>query len=102
MSQYDCKIIYIKGEDNGAADVLSHTSFDAEIEALAPYPPDNCDVVAMILGSKLSAFRCAHIMMKLKTLALPVKPIATMLTISMDEELLDAIRSSYAEDNWCT
>ena len=41
MSQYDCKIVYVKGEENCAADALSQTSFKAEELASIPYLPDN-------------------------------------------------------------
>lgn len=48
MSQYNCKIVYVKGADNGAADVLSWTSFNAKLSASCPYPPDNFSAVALI------------------------------------------------------
>lgn len=101
MLQYDCKIVYVKGEDNCAADALSRTSFEAEITASAPYPPDNCNTVGIILGSRLSAFKCTHVMTKPETLPPPTGAVAATLTISADGELLDTIRSGYADDSWC-
>jgi hypothetical protein len=50
MSQYDCKIVYVKGEDNCVADALSQTSFEAEKSASIPYPLDNSEPVAVMLG----------------------------------------------------
>ena len=69
MSQYDCKIVYVKGEENCVADALSQTSFKAEELASIPYLPDNCDVVGTILRTKHDSFMCAHVMAKPGTLA---------------------------------
>jgi hypothetical protein len=45
LSQYECKIIYVKGEDNTAADALSCTEFGEtnEAEAAAKKPWDDVD-----------------------------------------------------------
>lgn len=44
LSQYDCKIIYVKGEDNTAADALSRTDFTemGKAESAAHEPWDKC------------------------------------------------------------
>lgn len=96
MSQYDCKIVYIKGEENCVADTLSHMSFEAEEIVSSPYPPDNNDLVAVVLGTDHSSFICAHVMTKPGTI-----PVSTLiLTMSVDEELLETICSGYVEDHW--
>ena len=92
----------MKGKDNCAVDTLLCTSFQAEMAASAPYPSDNCDTVGMVLGMRLSAFRCAHVMTKPETLPPPIEEIAVMLTISTHEELLNTIQLYYADYNWCT
>jgi hypothetical protein len=100
MSQYDCKIVYVKGEDNSVADALSRTSFDAENTAGIPYPPDNNDPVALVYGSVHDAFACANALTEPTTLP-TIGAVASTLSISADNELLELIKAGYEEDPWC-
>jgi hypothetical protein len=100
MSQYECKIVYVKGEDNCMADALSRTSFDSEAIS-EPYPPDNSSWVAVVLVTECSAFCCAHALTDLVMSAPVLTTIASTLTISADEELLNTIWAGYDDDPWC-
>lgn len=39
LSQYDCKIVYIRGEDNGAADALSRLPCESELVSCLAHAP---------------------------------------------------------------
>lgn len=56
----------------------------------SPYPPDNNDLVAVILGVGDSSFMCAHVIAKMGTIPRSTV-IAPTLIILADEELLNAI-----------
>jgi hypothetical protein len=107
LSQYDCKIIYVKGEDNSAADALSRTDFTemCDAEAAAHEPWDECaddkdrPTVASVLvpkrDSPLRAVQClAHTRIKERNQT----SIASVLTISSDAKLLQRIHEGYEKD----
>jgi hypothetical protein len=55
MSQYNCKIIYVKGRQNIVANALSQTSFEMETSMSVPYPPETEE------SRVLLEHVCAHI-----------------------------------------
>ena len=55
----------------------------------------------MVLASECSAFCCAHALTDPATSAPVLTTIASTLTISADEELLNTIRAGYDDDPWC-
>lgn len=102
MSQYDCKIVYVKGEDNCMADALLHTSLEVEEVMLIPYPPEREETVAIVFSKTDDLFLCACLMTDPRTNAMDSDAvIAAMLSIAADEELLETIKAGYLEDPWC-
>ena len=108
MSQYDAKIVYVKGEDNTVADALSRlpshaTTDDAENSAHHPYDycPDDIDsinIVASIFCPEFSTPQeSAHSLAHGPTL----NSVNSILNISADTRLLQDIKSGYKEDTWC-
>jgi len=102
LSIYDCKFVYVKGEANSVADALSRfpslscsSSISAEEAASHPYigtNPQNPVISTSGSDSPISAV-CA--------LTIRVPSISTKTTLSIDETLIQNIRSSYAKDPWC-
>lgn len=101
MLQYNCKIIYVKGAENCAADALSQTSFDAKSAASAPYPPDGSHPITLIYNSDDTSFVCTHILTDPVTITAAPLPIAATFLIAVNEELLAPIRTGYTDDPWC-
>jgi len=98
MSQFDAKIIYIKGEDNMVADALSRLPYSTslhEAEALAHHPyhfcPDN-DTDGMIA----SIFECTTLgpydtAMSLTSTSEPMTSVNATLKISADNSFLQEL-----------
>ena len=65
MSQYDAKIVYVKGEDNTVADALSQLLTYAQAEAEAKHAYSHCptdeedDMVAAIFAPAYSPYAAA-------------------------------------------
>ena len=108
MSQYDAKIIYVKGEDNTVADALSRlpsqpTTNDAENTTQHPYDycPDDMVIPTAIAhvfcpelnGPRESAHSLAH--------CPAFSSVNATLNISAHKHLLKDIKSGYNEDTWC-
>jgi hypothetical protein len=58
ISQYDCKIVYIKGDKNMVADALSCTDFNLDLHATIPYSPCR-ETITLILSKKDGPLSCA-------------------------------------------
>jgi len=105
MSQYNAKIVYVKGEDNMVADTLSHlpTYTDAEKVAMHTYahcPSDEEDNMAASIyapvGSACSA--ASHLALSGEHIKAEFNLLCTTFLISVDKDLLDQIRMGYTED----
>jgi hypothetical protein len=100
MSQYNCKIVYVKGNLNTVADALSHTVFDADmLSAMAA--SSGVAPVFLVLGEEAGLLMCAQILVDLATLEILCSVTAIMLSITVNEELLTNIRNNYSVDPWC-
>lgn len=108
MSQFDSKIIYIKGENNTVTDALSHlpyttSSHDAESSARHPYhfcPDDDTN------GMIASIFDCTtpnplFTATSLSNAPIVLSSINATLKISSDKSFLQAVIAGYTEDPWC-
>ena len=114
MSQYDAKIVYVKGEDNTVADALSRLPTYMEVETDAKHAYAHCpndeenDMLASIIPPLDNAFS-ANMFSATSYLALSgalcrgdFNSVCATLSISMDKDLLHQIRTGYAEDKWVT
>jgi hypothetical protein len=97
LSQYKCKIIYVKGEDNTVVDALSHTEFaDAnKAETAAKEPWDDMDpdedpvpIAAVLCRGGSAPFHAAWCLARTRIKEQPQPPIASILTISTDTKFL--------------
>jgi hypothetical protein len=92
MSQYDCKILYIKGEDNCVANALSHTDFDEEPTGTEPWSCDPTAIAAVTIPTS-SPFHAAKSLAytQIKTTEPAPTTIASVLCITSDTKILDQI-----------
>jgi hypothetical protein len=93
MSQYNFKIMYIKGEENTVADALPCTDFEQEDK------PDKPKVGPFGEGEKIgNVWSCAY--MLADAVMLPPSPlvVASTFSIDLDIELLLGIKNGYPED----
>lgn len=108
MSQFDAKIIYIKGENNTVADTLSrlpYTTSSSEVESSAKHPYSFCpdDDTDGIIAS---IFECEEpgpltAATALTTLSTLPTAVNATLKISADELFLQDVIKGYNEDAWC-
>ena len=88
LSQYDYRIVYVRGEDNTAADALSRLCPDAAVV-------DATTVAAVGL------LRSASLAMRTRPHEELCAAVATRLRIASDPRWLTTIREGYATDAWC-
>lgn len=100
MSQYDAKIVYVKGEDNTIADALSRLPAEVQeqLEHTATYAyaycPDDLEedlVAAVYPTSGDTAYSVVSILAGLGLLERPVDAVCTTLNITADKSLLQQI-----------
>jgi len=109
MSQYDAKIVYVKGEDNTVADALSRlpTYMEADTDtkhAYAHCPKDEeNDMLASIIPPLDDACSAASFLALSGARSMGnLNSVCATLSISADKDLLHQIRTGYAEDKWVT
>ena len=105
MSQYDAKIVYVKGEDNTVADALSHvsnkmtpsTKGTVTAGSMYAYCQGDEDDMDEMMPNKLETSPLSAVC----TLASrePTLVCATF-SITADKALLGQIKNSYKEDHW--
>jgi hypothetical protein len=100
MSQYDCKIVYIKGDENTVADALSRTTFDVDSLATITYPPEP-EPVAVVLSGDDDALACAQVLADPAMNPLSSSMVASTLSITADAELVSSIQQNYVNNPWC-
>ena len=108
MSQYDAKIVYIKGDDNCVADTLSRLPTDSALtnaENVARHPYSYCSDDNDPLHAVATLYSdYTHTPME-TAISLADGPILssvnTVLNISADKQLLQQIKNGYSEDPWC-
>ena len=108
MSQYNAKIVYIKGDDNCVADVLSCLPTDSALtnaENVARHPYSYCSDDNDPLHAVATLYSdYTHTPME-TAISLADGPILssvnTVLNISADKQLLQQIKNGYSEDPWC-
>jgi len=100
MSQYDAKIVYVKGEDNTIADTLSRLPAEVQeqLEHTATYAYAYClddleeDLVAADYPTSGDmAYSVASMLAGLGLLERPVNAVCTTLNITADKSLLQQI-----------
>ena len=103
LSIYDCKFVYVKGEDNTMADALSryptsHTSSDLIAQNNAQHPH---------IGFKKDNIFLLH---RSTTIPTPftaiaaltdINPQKTKLEFSIDDDTITKLREGYQNDPWC-
>jgi hypothetical protein len=94
MSQFETKIIYVKGEANTVANALSRTEFEdsmeADLHATAPCD-DDCDSIASltcsVVGTPLMAAHC----LATTRIRDPNDALCTIISVAVDDDLLETI-----------
>jgi len=108
MSQYDAKIVYIKGDNNCVTDALSRLPNDDtlnEAELMARHPYSYCSDEDNTLHS-VASIHSSNLCMPMETaISLAKGPelvsINSILKISANKHLLQQIKASYLVDPWC-
>lgn len=108
MSQYDAKIIYVKGGDNTVADVLSCLPCNTTTEAaenIACHLYDYChnDEGSPGIIARIFSMVGNNPQNSAKVLSYMPECIAVnaTLNISADKQLLQQIKEGYENDSWC-
>jgi len=108
MSQFDAKIVYIKGKENSVADALlcmpsPDTLKQADGTALHPYTfcedDNNSSTVTSIIMPCLCGPWESATQLSLHTTV--VSSICAALEITADKSFLTLVRNRYAKDAWC-
>ena len=108
LASFDCKFIYIKGENNSVADALSrypfretHTSSDAELSASRPFSSTSAAHQSILHVTKDNT----HNMVAALIAREPPVPTSTAPTnessLAINKDVIDKLKSSYLTDPWC-
>ena len=110
LAIYDCKFVYVRGEDNTVADALSRLNLDflatpstSEAEKAADHPTaavdieDKATTPYLILDNRSTASSTAKGLVAALSSCTPKQGIK----ITMDSDWLARIKSAYATDPWC-
>jgi hypothetical protein len=109
LAAFDCKFVYVKGEDNTIADVLSCYPFQettssthAEAHAVPPFTSTSAvnQSLLHITSSTTQAMAAAIIATPSTTEVTELKE-ATTSSIQVNEEVIDKLKAAYETDPWC-
>jgi hypothetical protein len=103
LSIYDCRFVSVKGEDNTVADALSRMLYNCvekmeiyNAEEDAKYPLSyRMEDTVMVFAPKKKPVMCTMVS------ALVDAAPRGCFKITMDEDLLQHVKSSYKTDTWC-
>jgi hypothetical protein len=111
LAIYDCKFIYVKGEDNTVADSLSRfpfcqhsSSIDATKTAAHPYlsPPYLSTTTPLLECHVNSPFSCITPLISKSPHDLPTNTQAnTSHVVKVDNNLVKKIVEAFKSDPWC-
>jgi len=107
MSQYDAKIVYVKGEDNTVANALSRLPTYVQAEAEAKHAYSHCltdeedDMLASVFTLADSPYSAAFSLSQVgQRVKQGLHSVCATLSISADRQLLQKIRDGYVDDKW--
>ena len=108
MSQFDAKIVYIKGDENTVADALSRlpsTKALTDAEKSARHPYEFCEdddhtasVASIFMPSLCGPWETATCLSSRVSFG---PSICATLEITADRTFLQSVRKGYADDAWC-
>jgi hypothetical protein len=105
LQQYDFSIVYLRGEDNEAADALSRTTFEhigSEVEAFHMSAYDRFDELDVPVCSLLDVSASEQAQWASELCNIHDPDVTSSFDIVADDELRNAIIAGYSEDTWCT
>ena len=103
LSSYECKFVYVKGEDNSMADALSRypttqTTSNTFAQHNAQHPYITFDKNNILVLNKTKAMPTPLTAIAALT---EINPQKTKLEFSIDDDLIKKLRKGYAKDPWC-
>ena len=105
LSIYDCKFVYVKGQDNTMADALSRypstqTTSDIKAQTLAHHPSFNFDYNKIILLNREKSSSTPLTSIASLSSSEPTVP-KTITTFTIDDDTVNKLRAGYKTDTWC-
>jgi hypothetical protein len=105
LQQYDFTIVYLRGEDNTAADALSRTAFPtttSEADAFHMSSYDRFDELEIAVCGLLGGSTSAQVKWASTVCALGEPAAAATSGVAVDDELRTVIKTGYQDDSWCS